>query len=270
MRTACLLFVATIAAASARADVLWAIQDGNLYRVRTASRTAELIGPTGVGRIGGIALTPDGALYGTDTDRDDLIIIDTSTGTASTIGHTGFSIGFTSGIAYDSTNDSIYGSCSGRHLASRLIQIDPFSGDGTNIADTVAWGIAGLDFDASGQLWGVDSETGRDELFRIDELTGELSIVAPQGLSEFKNIGALAIDPSGRFWSIDNRYEDGQELVLIDPVTGTGRAMGIISGFVDGKVVTGLTSVPAPSPLVVLALGALVTRRSRASQSRDR
>lgn len=251
----------------AQADELWAVQQGRLYTVDTDTRTATLVGDSGL-QIGGLAFDSSGTLYGVDAGSDRLVRISTTDGSATTVGDIGQGIAFSMGFGYDATTDTLVASGRGAGLSSLLLSIDAGDGSGTPIADTLTEAIVGMDVDPSGQLWAIDGALDVEQLVRIDKASGATTVVSAGGLADFPGIGGLEITPAGDFWAI-NLHDTGLELVRIDPVTGMGTSHGDISGFGAMLGVTGLAAIPAPGSAAVLALGSLATLRRRREIARS-
>jgi hypothetical protein len=62
-------------------------------------------------------------------------------------------------------------------------------------ADTPTVAIVGLDFDAAGQLWGIDGGDGREELIKINKTTGATTVI---GTSTCSRSRASAASTSAR------------------------------------------------------------------------
>lgn len=247
--------------AGACADELWAIRGGELFTIDTESLTAELVGFTGFTNIGGLAFDADGKLYGMDSQSNQLISIDVSDASATVIGGGGYDPSFSMGMGFDPTTDTLYASAAGAGTSSQFLSIDSQTGMGTLISDTPAATIVGLDADASGQIWAVDGASSREELIKIDKVTGAVEVIAPQSLADFGDIGGFDIGPSGTFWAINS---SNYELLSIDPETGVGTSLGLISGIPTGGFVTGIASIPTPATALLL-LPLVLHRRRRAT-----
>lgn len=112
-----------------------------LYRVDLATGNATLIGPVGYGDVEGLALSPDGVLYGVDDNTETLITIDAQTGQGSPV---------------DNTTSNL--------------TLGP---DGLELGASYDFGLT---FDAAGRLWLSSDVTG--EQWRVDPATGRPQLVA--------------------------------------------------------------------------------------------
>lgn len=119
-----------------------------LYRVDLATGVATHVGDVGYGDVEGLALSPQGVLYGADDGTETLIIIDTQTGQGSPVNNT----------------------------ASNLTQ-------GSNGLQLGADYDFGLSFDAQGNLWLSSDITG--EIWQVDPQTGNViqRVAAPSTVS---------------------------------------------------------------------------------------
>jgi len=267
-----LAFGAACIAGGARADDLFAVRGGSLYRVDTADRTASLIGTVSENRIGAITML-NGELFGIDADTDTLISIDQRTATAATIGRLGYDASFATGLAavggrLVGTDDSVQND----GITTNLFEIDSATGGSTLIGDTGAELIVGLSSNRTGQLFGLNGRSGFEELFFISPSTGSGVLIRPQGLLSTPTLGGIAFGQSDRLWTISTPDPAGFDAILleIDLATGTAASFGTISGFVTSGEVTGLTAVPTPPGAAALAAGGLLASRRRRARTASR
>ena len=150
----------------------------------------------------------------------------------------------------------------GAAQSSFLVTYSKTNGSAGTVGDTTASALIGLDFDSSGQLWGIDGETGVEQLVRIDKTNGAITVIGPGGLLDFPTIGAFDIGPTGTFWAV---HGTDLELLSIDPSTGLAISFGNITGIQLGGFMTGLASLPGPGAAYLLCLGTLALRRRRRS-----
>lgn len=144
---------------------------------------AELIGVTGSTHIDGIALHPQtGELFGTDTETENLIVIDRATAAVTVIGSLGFSD--IEGLVFSrDATPVLYGIDNDRQV---LVTIDIETGAGHTVGDQVVGfrNVECLDFDKSGRLFGF-SDSKTDRFITIDAETGvgkEFSVLGANGL----------------------------------------------------------------------------------------
>ncbi len=255
--------VVVLFADTTRADILYGVKADALYMIDTDTVTGSFIGSVGFSGVGGLAFGNDGTLYGIASTTNRLIEIDILTGDGSSVGATGRPISFTTGLGNDPTTDTLYGNTEeGAGQSSFLVTYSKTNGFATTVGDTAASALVGLDFDSSGQLWGIDGEPGIEQLVRIDKVDGSVTVIGPGGLLDFPNIATFDIGPSGTFWAV---HGTDLELLSIDPSTGLATSFGNITGIQLGGFMTGLASVPGPGPAYLLCLGTLALRRRRRS-----
>ncbi|TDJ57944.1 MAG: hypothetical protein E2O40_02150 [Planctomycetota bacterium] len=248
-------------AGTARADILYGVKSDALFMIDTDTVTGTFIGSVGYFGIGGLAFGNDGTLYGIASANDRLIRIDILTGAGSSVGATGRPISFTTGLGNDPTTDTLYGNTEeGFGQSSFLVTYSKANGSAATVGDTAASALVGLDFDSSGQLWGIDGEPGVEQLVRINKFDGSTTVIGPGGLLDFPSIAAFDIGASGTFWAI---HDTDLELLSINPSTGLATSHGNITGIPLGGFVTGLASLPGPGSAYLLCLGSLVLRRRR-------
>jgi len=255
--------VAVLFANTTQADLLYGVKGDFLVTIDTDTVTGSVIGAVGFTGVGGLAFGNDGTLYGIASTGDRLITIDLATGAGSLVGPVGRPISFSTGLGNDPTTDTLYGvTTEGAAQSSFLVTYSKTNGLAGTVGDTTASALIALDFDRSGQLWGIDGEPGVEQLVRIDKSNGAITVIGPGGLLDFPTIGAFEIGPSGTFWAV---HGTGLELLSINPLTGLATSLGNITGLPGGGVLTGLASLPGPGTAYLLCLGALVLRRRRRS-----
>lgn len=254
--------------AEAQGDVLYGVRGGDsaLVRIDTTTRATTVIGPIGFSSIGGLAFGNDGTLFGIDTSRDVLLRIDLNSGAGQSIGPVNVAVTFSTGLGNDPIQDVLYGvSQQGVGMSSFLVIYSKTTGAATPVGDTRTSAIVGLDFDASGQLWGVDGGGGHEELIRIDKASALTTVVGPGGLLAYSGIGSFDIGPSGTFWAV-NSTGSSYQLVQINPATGAPVLAGVLTGITVNGGLTGLASfaaaqivaagAPRPGGTITLALDA--------------
>jgi hypothetical protein len=264
------LAVAAVAAAAkttvAQGDRLYSVRGGDsaLVLIDTTTRVATVVGPIGFSSVGGLAFGNDGTLYGIDTSRDALIKIDIQSGAGQTIGTVGVPVTFSTGLGNDPIADVLYGtSQQGVGFSSFLVTYSKATGAASPVGDTRTSAIVGLEFDATGQLWGVDG--GKEELVKIDKGSAATTVVGAGGLAAYSGIGCFDIGPSGTFWAV-NYSGSAYELLQINPATGAPTRLGALTGISVNGAMTGLASfaaarivasgAPRPGATVKLSLSA--------------
>jgi hypothetical protein len=248
-----------------RADSLFTVNGSSLYVVNTTTMTAERLGSLGSYRVGGLALGADGQLFGISTMANQLVTIDIDPQakrvTTSPINSNRLNeqITLSTDIACDPTDlVNRFFAVADFDPNTELFSIDAASAQTTRIANLGTGGIVGLAFDRSGQLWGIDGRFDtQEQLVKIDKTTGAVDRVGNRGLTEFPEIGGLAIGATGLFWALNSRGRN-VELIEINNETGTAQNKGIIAGLRGDLGVFGLVAaIPEPSTTVGLILGTL-------------
>ena len=160
-----------------------------LVMLDPVSGVAKAIGQM-LGSIAGLAFDPaTGTLYGSDVYWDQLVRIDTVTGSVTPIGPLGFTA--VRGLEFDPTTGTLYGADS---TSDQLLEIDVQTGAASVVGKlgVVASGLSGLAFDPNtGTLYGSDDLWNR--LVEIDVQTGKASIIGPTGIPD---VDGLAFDPA--------------------------------------------------------------------------
>lgn len=186
---------------------------GKLYTIDTTTAAALLIGPTGFIAVPGLAIAPNGsmfgsAVYGPSNLADVLIRIDPTTGTGTRIGVFGAlgpdSIFGLDGIAFDPTTGTLYGAA-GFAIAQRpghFFSIDTTTGLATHLGtltevvtgDTLPTTPAGVTFDEAGNCFvSLGNNDGRIVRVYVDSLKYEYI----DTVKAFHSISDIAIPRAG-------------------------------------------------------------------------
>jgi sugar lactone lactonase YvrE len=209
-----------------------------LWRVDLDTGTSERIGQTGFLDVEGLALSPDGTLYGADDESKTLVTINTASGFSSPVG------GTTSNMGVPLAQPMDFGmtfTCDGTLLVSSDVERSLFSasletGRLTRIGEAGSLGapITGIaafgdDIYGIGQgITGTDGNFSTDapNLYRIDPETAAATRIGSLGpaVLPYANAG-LAFDDQGRLWALTDRRENGvpdiaSEVLRIDIETG--------------------------------------------------
>lgn len=263
-----------------------------LWRVDLSTGRVERIGQTGFLDMEGLALAPDGTLYGADDESKTLVTVNTNSGFSRPVGNLRNNMGLPLAQPMDF---GMTFTCSGELLVSsdteqslflasletgRLERIGEPGSLGAPITDLAAWGDA---------LYGIGQGlTGRDgeftadapNLYRIDRASATAEFVGSLGeaVLPYANAG-LAFDAAGKLWAITDRRADGtpdiaSEILEIDLETGAARksADAELVGFESlaiappggcqtrGGVAPGAVEIPVGNPagLAILALLLLI------------
>jgi hypothetical protein len=198
-------------------------------------------------------------LYGHDNGHSTIILIDTATGTATTMGPTGFASG-SSGMA--TAMGTVPGPGGSRYAAGTffgvitdkgngrdyVVVVDPASGATTKlVALSQNLGGRGVAFGADGvTLYVID---GSGMLAVVDTVTG---LVTPVGMVTDSGGNRLSSDnlewdpDTASFFAFVNSGANSRLLVSIDPATAAATAVGTLSGFSTCSLVRAPNPVPGP------------------------
>ena len=197
-------------------DIIYAGGGGgipDIFTVNPATGEATLIGDTGLGiaAVEGLDFNATGVLYasvnivgGAGTGADHLAIINKTTGAATVVGS--------------------FGSCTGVTIPS------------TGLGSCTIEGMAGIAFDAAGNLWGSHrvGAAGSPGLYRINVATGAATFVAPflDGSSGSPSGGVVSLQFAcggtlygGTAFPVEPAT-DGGNLITINPATGVFSTIG--------------------------------------------
>ena len=263
-----------------------------LWEVDLATGEVQRIGQTGFIDMEGLALAPDGTLYGADDESKTLVTINTETGFSTPVG------GVTRNMGMPVVEPLDFGmtfTCDGELLlvsdyeqtlfvadleTGELTRVGQAGGLGAPITGLAAWGDA---LYGIGQgVRGIDGQFSTDSpnLYRIDRENGTSEWVGPlgDGVRQYANAG-LAFDADGGLWALTDRRENGvpdiaSEILAIDPETGAAEkiADSELVGFeslaistpggcdtgVDGTAPQPATPVPAAGTLSLATLILLI------------
>ncbi len=202
-------------------ETLYGVNGGSLYRINTSTAVATSIGNTG-GNPHGLAFDPNSnILYASDTNTDELISLDTSSGAKTVKGLMGY--GDVEGLAFDASG-VLYGintDPSGKD--PRLITLDTNSGLASLRGAVLHEGMSGaLAYDdTNGRLYGAN-QLG---LLSLDTSNGRGTTKGQLGLGF---VGDLAFDPnSGAYYAVANDNDDGK-LVSINLNDGSSTPIGAL------------------------------------------
>ena len=253
------LLLVLVTTTNARADILYAMDNGVLTHIDTDTLTATPIGFSGYFSVSGLEFGPNGQLYGISPDTDELLSIDITTGAATVIGPFNITVSRGSGMGWDPTTNQMYTVAKlTAGTPDLLMTVDLGSGGASFVAEITNLGfrnLYGLDFDASGLLYGMQGRSGSSQLWAIDKLNGN---AVPIGNESLPPAGGFTIAPSGTAWVI----EEPGVLYSVDVEDGSVVNHGLITGFFDGTASIGaLASIPAPSSAVAVMAGLLLSHR---------
>lgn len=222
-----------------------------LWRVDLDSGETERIGQTGFIDMEGLALAPDGTLFGADDESKTLVTVNPNSGFSQPVGNLRNNMGIELAQPMDF---GMTFTCSGELLLSsdaeqslfraslengHLQRIGEPGSLGAPITGIASWGDAVYGIGQG--LAGADGEFTVDSpnLYRIDPLSATAELVGPLGQAAlpYANAG-LAFDANGNLWAITDRRANGvpdieSEILRIDLETGqaTKRSDADLVGF---------------------------------------
>ena len=261
-------FVLALFASPAHGQLIGVEEDtGKFFAISTADSSMQLIDSTGIAGLGAMEFNPmDGFYYGFTTGASPSLYRFTIPPTldhvtSELVGPLGV-FAFEGGIAF-SPNGTAY-AVNGGVTVPVLFTLNLTTGAAA-IVNSFAGrhDIAGLGWRGDGMLIGLDSTD--NSLLTIDPQTaavttldgvaatiGGIGGMALNGdLGYFVTAGPLAIRPGSN------------ELYRFDPLTGEQFFVGSFDQRILGAGFSGLTFVPEPATLALMALGGLVFARRR-------
>lgn len=270
--------------------------DNQLYRLDLGTGQATRVGPMGFVDVEGLAMSPDGVLYGVADAgtglpgaalTDFLVRINPDTGSATAVGALGL-MGQGTGSFFDLDYGLAF-TCDGRlwlssDTTTRLWEVDRFSGATRYVGET-GQRISGLAAYGS-DLFGL-SIAGNESLYRIDPATAQATLVGSLGMPNPLYDAGLDFDASGRLWATLDYLAPPtgipplrNDIARLDPATGQrletrtvlgagsdidtvqmeGLAIAPVAACGDGGVVQPLiepATVPGPGLPLLALLGTL-------------
>jgi hypothetical protein len=241
---------------------------GDFYAISTTNASLQLIGHSGVTGLGALEFNPrDGFLYGFTTGAAPMLYrFDIPTSLDAVTGHSIGPLGvyaYEGGLAFapDGTAYAVNGSVN----APYLLTLDLNTGHATVVNSMVArHDIAGLGWRGDGVLIGLDSTD--NALLAIDPTTaGDTTIDSISPI--IGGVGGMALlDGSGYFVTAGPLalHPGSNGLYSFNAYTGEHAFIGSFENVILGSGFSGLTVVPEPATLTLLALaGAALLRRKR-------
>ncbi len=216
--------------------------------------------------VEGLAMSPDGVLYGIDDASKTLLRMDVATGRAVAVdgreGNTGLArtSSFDFGLTFD-CNGALFASSDSRRS---LYRIDLTTGLATLVGSEGALGaqITGLAARHDG-VFGIGS-SGDENLYRIDTTSGQATIVGPLGGNLQFTDGGLDFDAAGQLWGVADMSgtsvnAEPSVLFRVDPDTGSAARMATtLSGVESLAIAPPSCTAPEgnPAPPAIPALDA--------------
>ncbi|HKL54412.1 MAG TPA: hypothetical protein VJ902_10660 [Wenzhouxiangellaceae bacterium] len=209
-----------------------------LWRVNLSTGQVERIGQTGFIDMEGLALAPDGTLYGADDSTKTLVTVNINSGFSTPVGGLRNNMGMPLaqpmdfGMTFTCDGELLVSSDTERSLfrasleTGRLQRIGQTGSLGAPITGLASWG---------GELYGIGQGlAGEDGLFTVDapnlyridptNATAELIGSLGETVLPYANAG-LAFDTVGTLWAITDRRANGipdikSEILRVDLETG--------------------------------------------------
>ena len=243
---------------------------GDFYAISTTDASLQLIGHSGVTGLGSLEFNPrDGFLYGFTTGAAPVLYRFNIPPTLDSV--TGQSIGplgvfaFEGGLAF--APDGTAYAMNGGVTVPYLLTLNLNTGHAT-VVNSMATrhDIAGLGWRGDGVLIGLDSTD--NALLAIDPTTAGATTIDSNSLMPIiGGVGGMALlDSSGYFVTAGPLAVNpgSNELYSFNAYTGEHTLIGSFENVILGSGFSGLTVVPEPATLTLLALaGAALLRRKR-------
>ncbi len=221
-----------------------------LVRIDLATGTYTIIGRPGndYNDIEGLAMAPDGFLYGADDATETLLRINPASGIGSAVNYRNQNLGLGDGTTpYD------YGlsfTCDGRlYLVSdqnmTLYQLDLETGKAYAVGNLGKHITALANFGPD--LYAIGSE-GDNNLYRVDPATAELTLVGPLGLADVFTDAGLAFAADGTLWGVADYRE-------LDPLNGAPSKLFTIDLETGAATVVADTLIGVESLAIAVAPG---------------
>jgi hypothetical protein len=257
LQAAVLAVSAAMALPAAAQPLAYAVSFNKLYQIDLTTGQTTLIGETGFNDVEGLALSPDGVMYGIVDSTKTLITIDKQSGRGTAVGQGTGNTGLTGqGVGqFDALDFGLAFTCDGRLWASsdttsNLWQIDPASGRATAVGKLGAQ-ITGLGANANG-LFGLGAQ-GDEGVYRVNTATGSATKIGGLAANLIFADGGLDFDASGQLWAIldyrppeDNRPSD---IVRVDLGTGLATFVSTTLPEMEGLAITPIAACRGPGPV---------------------
>jgi len=268
-----IILVAVVLPAMAGSPLIGVEEDtGDFYAISTADASIQFIGHSGVVGLGALEYNPhDGRLYGFTTgvtpEEPELYRFDIpmtlDAVTPHSIGRLGLPV-FEGGLAFAS--DGTAYAMNGGVLLPILLRVNLSSGEATPVGEiSPRRDIAGLGWRSDGVMIGLDST--ENDLLAIDPTKATVSIINPN-LPIIGGVGGMALLGGSGYFVTGGPEADipgSNELYSFDAFTGEHVLIGSFEDVIVGSGFSGLSVVPEPATLTLLALAgvALLHRKGR-------
>jgi len=245
------------ASVSEAAPMAYAVSFDTLYQLDLANGASSRIGTIGFNDVEGLAIGPDGSLYGVSDANKTLILIDKRTGRGAAVGGLSGNLGLTGQGAgqFDAMDFGLTFSCDGKlWLASdatrKFWEVDPTTGAARFVGNLGAQ-ITGLGA-RNDAVYGFGSN-GDESLYHIDLVTGQAMVTGPMHNGSTVADGGLDADLDGNLWAIldyrppqDNKPSD---IVRIDHRTGLSTKISTTLTEMEGLAIAPVRPCgPDPDP----------------------
>lgn len=253
------------------APLAYGVSFDTLYQIDLGTGTTTRIGTIGFNDVEGLAIGPDGSLYGVSDASKTLILIDKRTGrgvaVGGLVGNTGLT-GQGSG-QFDAMDFGLTFSCDGRLWLSsdatrKFWELNPATGAARYVG-YLSVQMTGLGARNDG-VYGFGSG-GDESLYKIDLATGEAHVRGSLHNGSQIADGGLDADETGQLWGVldyrppeDNKPSD---IVKIDHLTGLSTKVATTLPEMEGLAISTVRACgedPAPrgpNPISIPSLQAL-------------
>lgn len=252
------------------APLAYGVSFDKLYQIDLANGTTTLVGEGDIGfdDVEGLAIGPDGSLYGISDANETLILIDKRTGrgvaVGGVIGNTGLT-GQGSG-QFDAMDFGLTFSCDGRLWASsdatrKFWELNPSTGAARYVG-YLSVQMTGLAARGDG-VYGIGSG-GDEALYKIDLATGQAHVRGSLLNGAQIADGGLDADEQGDLWGVLDyqpiQADKPSDIVKIDRLTGLATKVATTRTEMEGLAIApvrpcGEDPTPrGPSPVSIPSL----------------
>ena len=219
---------------------------GDLYRIDAATGESEFLASTRLFALQALAFDNDDVLYGADFSfpLSSLYIINPNTGAVTLIDR---SNEFFSGLAFDPTDGSLWGSTGGANpvVADGIYTIDPTTAQAALVGTTGFGGpTPDIAVDKDGNLFGAKGGgRGTNILISIDKSTGAGALIGEIGFQSVSGMAFRPEKPQGRQISVNARTINFGKVLVGNP--SAPRRLTVRS---FGTEALTISAIPEPAP----------------------